>query len=118
MRQFGELQNPENFNYIQKDNKAGQSKASQVKIKTKQNQNTSRSGLLGNSKGNKPARFNEDLEARASASQTLSMSEYLHNTNVEPNRKIKVNLRSINNPEERDRYKMLQRNRTNFALRP
>ena len=59
-------------------------------------------------KGNKPSRFNEDVET--TSVNSLRMSEYLdQNMRVDPNnnQKIKVNLRSINTPAEREQYRKL-----------
>ena len=68
----------------------------------------SNSGFGGLAKGERPGRFNEDLDSQ-SVIQTISMKDYMSNRNNQQERdnskKIKVNLRSVNNPAEREKFR-------------
>ena len=56
---------------------------------------------MGIEKGKKPGRFNEDLDS-ASSTQKIPMAEYLNQSLGGTNKKIKVDLRTITNPAERE----------------
>ena len=76
----------------------------------------SSSGFGGLLKGERPGRFNEDLDSQ-SGSQTISMKDFIANNKNpqqerESSKKIKVNLRSVNNPAEREKFRKLLKNRT------
>ena len=61
---------------------------------------------MGLKKGARPERFNEE-PLEASSTQSIAMSQYNVQSFDEGSRKVKVNLRSINNAAERDVYRKL-----------
>ena len=71
-------------------------------------------GFGGHSKGSKPARFNEELDTQSRHS--LPVSEYLNQSHGRNSKKLKVNLRSINNPAERDLVRKMHENRSNILM--
>ena len=71
---------------------------------------SSRSNFLGNSKGKKPSRFNEDLGE--SDTKSIAVGDYLNSgRQSESGQKTKINLRTINNPAQREQFRKLQKNR-------
>lgn len=71
----------------------------------------SQKGFLGLEKGEKPARFNEELKS-SHDTQSIAASRYLElsKSNLAAggdDQRIKVNLRTIGNAKERDQIKML-----------
>lgn len=53
---------------------------------------------MGHAKGQKPARFNEDVDTKSQHS--IAARDYFKGSSS--SKHMKVNLRSINNPAERD----------------
>lgn len=102
LRQMQDFDNPKHgFNRYVNERKRSTSKPSNSK------------GFLGLEKGQKPARFNEEFDA--STSSQIAMSEYITKAQgagggpeSTTGRRIKVNLRSINNPADRERYRQMQ----------
>ena len=120
LRQIRGIDKPENYQYKQKKPQTEKSKhPNPSKVGLYKSASTSKHVCLKNTK--KPARFNEELEA--SATQSIAMSEYLNQTQKQDgrdgSRKIRVNLRSINNAAERDQFKQMQKHRSNvMPVRP
>ena len=97
MRSLNDVANPDIHDYIKK------SQQNIEKISQSTNQ-SGRSNFLGNAKGKKPSRFNEDLES--SATKSIAINDYLV-AGKPSDRKIKVNLRTINNPAQREQLRRL-----------